>query len=147
MSEVYRFGISLDQALIDAFDKHIQKRNYANRSEAIRDLIREELVQKEWTEGGTVAGAITMIYDHHKRNLTDKMLDIQHDYQQIIICTQHVHLDHHHCMEIIAVSGKARDVQTFADLLKPLIGVTHLSLSITSTAQDEQPAKKASKKK
>jgi len=136
MSELYRFGISLEKNLIDAFDKHIKSRKYQNRSEAIRDLIREELVQKKWTEGGVVAGAIVMTYDHHKRELVNRMLDIQHDFQGTILSTQHVHLDHHHCLEVIAVRGKARDVERLSTTLKALVGVKHLSLSISATGEE-----------
>jgi CopG family transcriptional regulator, nickel-responsive regulator len=134
MSELYRFGVSLEKPLIEAFDRHIGAQNYKSRSEAIRDLIREELVMKKWTEGGTVAGAVVMTYDHHKRELVNILIDIQHDFQEIIISTQHVHLDHHHCLEIIAVKGKAGDVEKLATALKIQVGVKHLSLSITSTA-------------
>ena len=138
MSGLYRFGISLEKALIDAFDRHIKARNYKNRSEAIRDLIREELVRKKWTEGGTVAGAVLMTYDHHKRELVNKMLDIQHDYQTTIISTQHIHLDHHHCFELIAVKGKARQVEQLANRLRSLVGVEYVSLSISSTGDERQ---------
>ncbi|NTV98586.1 MAG: nickel-responsive transcriptional regulator NikR [Chlorobiaceae bacterium] len=133
MSELYRFGISLEKPLIEAFDRHIGSQSYKSRSEAIRDLIREELIMKKWTEGGTVAGAIVMTYDHHKRELVNLLIDIQHDFQEIIISTQHVHLDHHHCLEIIAVKGKAADVEKLATALKIQVGVKHLSFSITST--------------
>ena len=138
MSELYRFGISLEKNLIDAFDKHIKSRKYQNRSEAIRDLIREELVQKKWTEGGVVAGAIVMTYDHHKRELVNRMLDIQHDFQSTILSTQHVHLDHHYCLEVIAVRGKARDVERLSSTLKALVGVKHLSLSISATGEESE---------
>ena len=119
------------------FDKHIKTQNYHNRSEAIAvDLIRNELVQKKWTEGGIVAGAIVMTYDHHKRELVNKVIDIQHDFQSTIISSQHVHLDHHHCLEVIAVRGKARDVERLSSSLKSLSGVKHVSLSISSTGDD-----------
>ncbi len=136
MSELYRFGVSLDKSLIDSFDKIIQAENYQNRSEAIRDLIREKLVQKKWTLGGTVAGAIVMTYDHHKRELVNKLLDIQHDHHEIILSTQHVHLDHHHCLEVIAVRGNARDVELLTNSLKSMVGVKHVSLSISSAGEE-----------
>jgi CopG family nickel-responsive transcriptional regulator len=136
MSDLYRFGISLEKPLIDAFDTHIKAQNYQNRSEAIRDLIREDLVKQKWTAGGTVAGAIVMTFDHHKRELVSKMLDIQHEYQPTIISTQHVHLDHHHCLEVIAVKGKARDVEKLSTQLKALVGVKHLSLSISAFGEE-----------
>jgi len=138
MSDLYRFGISLEKQLIDAFDKHIRSRNYRNRSEAIRDLIREDLIQRKWIEGGPVAGAVVMTYDHHKRELVNKMLDIQHEYGSIILSTQHVHLDHHHCLEVIAVRGKAREVERLSNTLKALVGVKHLSLSISATGGESE---------
>ena len=118
MSDLYRFGVSLEKNLINDFDVLIKNENYKNRSEAIRDLIREKLVQKKWTEGGIVAGAIVMTYDHHKRELVNKMLDIQHDHHDMTMSTLHVHLDHHLCLEVIAVKGKARNVDLLANSLK-----------------------------
>ena len=136
MSDLYRFGVSLEKSLIDAFDKHITAKHYQNRSEAIRDLIREELVQKKWTEGGIVAGAVVMTYDHHKRELVGKLLDIQHNFNALIISTQHVHLDHHLCLEIIAVKGNAREVEKLADSIKSLVGVKQVSMSVASAGED-----------
>jgi CopG family transcriptional regulator, nickel-responsive regulator len=132
MGEIYRFGISLDRELIDAFDKHTGTQGYQSRSEAIRDLIREELVRKKWTEGGSVAGAIVMTYDHHKRELVNRLLDIQHDFHDIIISTQHVHLDHGNCLEVIAVKGPAPSVEKLSTALKVLVGVKHLNLSVSA---------------
>jgi CopG family nickel-responsive transcriptional regulator len=131
MSDLYRFGVSLEKELIDAFDRHIGEQRYKSRSEALRDLIREELLKKQWMEGGMVAGAIVMTYDHHKRELVSQLLDIQHDFQETIISTQHVHLDHHHCLEIIAVKGTAPEVEQLASRLKSRAGVKHVSLSIS----------------
>ena len=132
MGDLYRFGISLDKELIEAFDRHITEQRYHSRSEAIRDLIREELVRKKWAEGGTVAGAIVMTYDHHKRELVNRLLDIQHDFHGIIISTQHVHLDHGNCLEVIAVKGPAPQVDKLSTALKVLVGVKHLSLSVSA---------------
>lgn len=132
MNDLYRFGISLEKQLIEAFDKHIELQNYRNRSEAIRDLIRKELSQQTVTEGGTVAGAIIMTYNHHKRELVNKLLDIQHNFQPTIISTQHIHLDHHHCLEILAVKGKSHDVEKLANSLKSQIGVKQVELSLSA---------------
>ncbi len=131
MSEIVRFGVSLEEKLLDRFDRLIRKKNYTNRSEALRDLIRQELVKKEWDEGGEVAGAITFVYNHHKRELLNKITDIQHDTQKVIISTQHIHLDHDNCLEIVAVRGKSKDVQKLADQIKSIKGVKHCALSIT----------------
>ena len=133
MSDLYRFGISLDRELIEAFDRHIKAQQYQSRSEAIRDLIRDELLQKTRAEGGTVAGAIVMTYDHHKRELVGRLLDIQHDFHDIIISTQHVHLDHGNCLEVIAVKGLANDVENLSTALKVNVGVKHLSLNVSGT--------------
>lgn len=129
MSNLYRFGISLEKKLIDAFDKHIADQNYQNRSEALRDLIRDDLLRQRWAEDSTVAGAVVMTYDHHKRELANTLLDIQHRFQDLIISSQHAHLDRSHCLEIIAVKGNARQVEELANQLKALKGVIHVSLA------------------
>jgi CopG family nickel-responsive transcriptional regulator len=136
MSNLYRFGISLEKDLIRDFDKHIEANNYRNRSEAIRDLIREELVKKQWLCDNEIAGAITMIYDHHKRELVNNLMDIQHDFQSLVISSQHVHLDHHHCLEILAVKGKACDVTDLSNRMKAQKGVMHVTLSMSSTGKE-----------
>ncbi len=131
-----RFGVSLEQPLLERFDDLIRERQYTNRSEALRDLIRRELVQREWREGREVAGAITLIYDHHKKDVLAKVVDTQHDFQQVIISTQHIHLDHHNCLEIIAARGKAEEVHKLADALKSIKGVRHGTLSMSSTGRE-----------
>lgn len=135
MSEIIRFGVSLDKRLLNRFDRLIRKRSYTNRSEALRDLIRQEMVKNEWEEDQEVAGAITYIYDHHKRDLLSKLTNIQHTYQEIIFSTQHIHLDHNTCLEIVAVRGKAREVQELAYALRSIKGVRHGTLSMTSTGK------------
>ena len=135
MSDLFRFGVSLDKALLDKFDRYIRECNYSNRSEAFRGLIRQELIKKEWDEGDDVAGAITLIYDHHRRDLLGKITDMQHDYQKIIISTQHIHLDHDNCLEIVAVRGQPREVTTLADMMKSIKGVKHCTLSMSSTGK------------
>jgi len=135
MSGLIRFGVSLDAGLSKDFDKLLKEKGYTNRSEGIRDLIREQLVRKEWLEGEEIAGAITLIYDHHKRELLNKITDTQHDFQRIIISTQHVHLDHNNCLEIIAVKGLAKEVQRLADTLKAIKGVKHGTLSMSTTGK------------
>lgn len=135
MRGLYRFGVSLDKGLIEQFDRLIRRRRYSNRSEAIRDLIRESLVAQEWAEGGRVAGAITLAYDHHQRELIARLMDIQHDYAGLIVSTQHVHLDHHNCLEIVAVRGRARQAQQLADRLRAERGVKHVTLAMTTTGR------------
>ncbi len=136
MSKVYRFGVSLEKHLIEKFDKHIKKQNYPNRSEAIRDLIRDELVKDQWlADDEEVAGAITMVYDHHKRELVNKLMTIQHDFVSTIISTQHIHLDHNNCLEIIAVKGAGKDVQKLASKLKAQKNVNHVTLNMSTTGK------------
>jgi CopG family nickel-responsive transcriptional regulator len=130
---LFRFGVSLERTLIDKFDRYIREKNYTNRSEALRDLIRQELIKKEWVEGDEVAGAITLIYDHHRKDLLNKITDIQHKFQKLIISTQHVHLDHDNCLEIVAVRGESGGVQRLADTLRSIKGVKHGTLSMSST--------------
>ena len=136
MSKLVRFGVSLEKKLLDHFDALIVKRGYASRSEALRDLIRQTLVEKEWAEGEEVAGAITLVYDHHRKDLLGRITDIQHDYHHLIISTQHIHLDHDHCLEIIAVRGRARDAARLADSLRSIKGVKHGTVSMSSTGKD-----------
>lgn len=135
MTNLFRFGISLEKKLLDEFDMLIKRKNYSNRSEAFRDLIRQELVKEEWREGGEVVGAITLVYDHHKRELVNKLTDIQHDFQGTIISTQHIHLDHDNCLELIAVRGAPTDIGKLADTLKSVKGVKHGTLSMSSTGK------------
>jgi CopG family nickel-responsive transcriptional regulator len=133
MSKIIRFGVSLEEALLHNFDSLIKKRKYTNRSEAIRDLIRQELLKKDLEEDREVAGAITFIYDHHQRDLLHKIIDVQHDHQHIIQSSQHIHLDHHNCLEIVAVKGNSGKVKKLADTLNALKGVKHGSLSVSRT--------------
>lgn len=136
MSKLVRFGVSLDKDLLDKFDALIKNRNYYNRSEAFRDLIRQELVKEEWNTNTEIAGAITLIYDHHHRELLNKVTDLQHGFQKEIISTQHVHLDHSNCLEIIAVRGKAQKVRKLAEMLQAIKGIRHATLSMSSTGRD-----------
>ena len=136
MARIARFGVSLEKELLARFDRLIAEKSYTNRSEALRDLIRQELVKRQWQKGGGIAGAIIIIYDHHKRELLNKVTDIQHDFQKLIISTQHIHLDHHNCLEIIAVKGNPKGAQRLTDNLKSIKGVKHTTLSMSSTGKD-----------
>jgi CopG family transcriptional regulator, nickel-responsive regulator len=136
MSELVRFGVSLEKTLLDRFDVLIRAKQYTNRSEALRDLIRRELVQQEWQSGSDVVGTITLVYDHHKRDVLIRVMDMQHDFQEAIISTQHIHLDHHNCLEIVAARGNAEEVQRLADALRSIKGVRHATLSMSSTGRE-----------
>ena len=135
MSSLNRFGVSLEQALLLKFDRYLKTKSYTNRSEAIRDLIRKTLVAEEWTENKEVAGAITLIYDHHRRELVQKLTAIQHDFGDIIISSQHVHLDHHNCLEIVAVKGRAHKAKQLSDRLQSARGVKHTSFAMATTGR------------
>ncbi len=133
MEELARFGISIPKELLDAFDEYIERKHYANRSEAIRDLIRQKLVEEEWRESKEeVAGVIAYLYDHHHRELFDKLLALQHDFYDKIITTQHIHVDHERCLEVILVKGKASEIREIADRIQGMKGVLHLSLALTT---------------
>lgn len=135
MSQIVRFGISMEADLLKKFDKLIAKEQYSNRSEAIRDLIRKDLVKKEWESEAIVIGSISMVYDHHKRELVEKLTDIQHDFHSLVVSTQHIHVDHNNCFEVVIVKGKAGFVRKLAQKMQVEKGVKYLNLSISTTGQ------------
>ncbi len=135
MDELVRFGVSLDRRLLEEFDRHIRRRRYTNRSEALRDLIRGNLVGDEWADNKETVGTITYVYDHHVRDLAGKLTDIQHDYHGQILSGMHVHLDHNHCLEVLVVKGKGADIKKVADALVSVKGVKHGKLTMTTTAK------------
>jgi CopG family transcriptional regulator, nickel-responsive regulator len=135
MAEIVRFGVSLEISLLKQFDLLLKEQRYTNRSEAIRDLIRQELLKKEWSDDQEVAGAITYIYDHHQRDLLNRIIDVQHDFHDVIKSTQHIHLDHNNCLEIVAVKGNSTVISNLSNTLKALKGVRHGSLSISGIGQ------------
>ncbi|MBN1523183.1 MAG: nickel-responsive transcriptional regulator NikR [Spirochaetales bacterium] len=133
---IQRFGISLENDLLHAFDKRIQKKGYKNRSEAIRDLIRDSLIEEEFTDGNKQTNAIVMIvYDHHQYNLAQKMTGIQHEHHDTIIASLHSHLDKHNCLEVILLKGKAGELQHIADSIISTNGVKYGKF-IPATAGD-----------
>ena len=136
MSKLVRFGVSLEEDLLVKFDHHIKHKKYTNRSEALRDMIREELVKKEWTENKEVTGAITLVYDHHTRELVNKVLDVQHDYHACILSTQHIHLDHHNCFEIVVTKGKSKDIEELYQKLKSIKSVKHAGFMMATQGKD-----------
>ena len=133
MSQLARIGVAIDGDLLEAFDQHIAAKGYQNRSEAFRDLIRERLVQ-EGTKAPDkeVVGSLTLVYDHHQRNLTEKITALQHDYHGVVVSTLHVHLDHHNCLEVLILRGKSKRVRQLADQLIAVKGIEHGQLAITT---------------
>ena len=137
MSGLSRIGVAIDTDLLSKFDKLIGQRGYTNRSEAFRDLIRDELVEKAWeSPDAQVAGTVTLVYDHHVRMLNDKLTSIQHDYHHSILSTLHVHLDHDNCLEVLLVRGKSSDIRKIADVLISTKGVKHGRLTITTSGAE-----------
>ena len=133
---VTRFSISLDGEILDSFERFRARHKYANRSEAVRDLIRTALVGEQWERGsGDVMGVISLVYDHHQRNLLSRITSIQHDAKAHVVSTTHVHMDHHNCLEIIIARGKATQVRALADALFALRGVKNGALNTASTGR------------
>jgi CopG family nickel-responsive transcriptional regulator len=133
MPGVTRFGVSLEENLLTRFDRLLARKGYANRSEAIRDLIRESLVREQWETGtGEAVGTITLVYKHDTRDLADKLTDLQHAHFKTIVSTLHIHLDAHHCLEVLVLRGKAADLKSIADRLIGTRGVKHGTFSATS---------------
>ena len=122
---VTRFGVSLEEELLEALDQYVKENQFPNRSQAIRHLVEKNLVEKKWQCNRIVAGAIVLLYDHHKSDLTNKLTDIQHHYFEVILSAQHFHLNHDACLEIIAVKGEARQLTELADKLVTLKGIRH----------------------
>ncbi len=134
MGELSRIGVAIDSDLLQRFDELISARGYANRSEAFRDLIRDELVDKaSESPDSEVVGTLTLVYNHHVRMLSDKLTDMQHSHFHHILSTLHVHLDHDNCLEVLVIKGRASDVRSISDALISTKGIKHGKLTITST--------------
>lgn len=137
MPEVVRFGVSTDERLLDRFDALIAEKGYVNRSEAVRDLIRGALVEEQWAEGAEEAvGTVTLVYDHHSTDLSDKLTEHQHSHHQEIISTLHIHLDSHNCLEVVVLRGIAADIKRIADGLIGTKGVKHGRFVASTTGND-----------
>ncbi|MDI6752112.1 MAG: nickel-responsive transcriptional regulator NikR [bacterium] len=134
--KLVRFGVSLEDVLLARFDSYQKEKGYPTRSKAISDLIKEALVKEEWAGHGSVAGTVTLIYDHHRRELVNKLTDIQHDFYKTIISSQHIHLDHNNCLEVVVVKGKPEEIKSLANKLKSVKGVKHSALTMTTTEKE-----------
>jgi len=135
MGDLVRTGLSLEQDLLSRFDQAISRKHYQNRSEAIRDLIRDYLVAEEVDKNVDVVGTLTLIYDHHRPNLTEKLVEAQHRAGGKVLAATHVHLDHHNCLEVIIMKGRGGDLKDLANGILSLRGVKHGQLVITSTGK------------
>jgi CopG family transcriptional regulator, nickel-responsive regulator len=137
MSEITRFGVSIDGQLIEKFDALIARKGYTTRSEAIRDMIRDSLVEQEWeTADRETVGTITLVYNHHTRELDHALTDMQHKSFHHIISALHVHLDAHNCLEVLVVKGKSSEIRKIADHLIGTRGVKHGKLTTTTTGKE-----------
>ena len=136
MAETVRFGISIDERLLKRYDVLIGEKGYINRSEAIKDLIRNALVEEEWArENQEMVGTVSLVYDHHTRDLSDKLTEHQHSHHKEIISALHVHLDDHHCLEVVVIKGKARKIKKLAEELIGTKGVKHGKLMTSTTGK------------
>jgi CopG family nickel-responsive transcriptional regulator len=132
--KIIRFGVSIEPDLLCKFDKMIKKKGYSNRSEAIRDIIRKNLIiEKSMDPNSNTIGTLTMIYNHHTGNLTNKLLDLQHDHSNQILSTTHIHIDHYNCLEVLVLKGKVGNIQDLAEKIKSLKGIKHGELVVTET--------------
>jgi len=125
MKRVKRFGVSLEDDLLRELDGLVKAHRFPNRSQAVRFLIRNTVVAQKWQRNKEVAGCVVLVYDHHKRGLLNKLISAQHCYQDLVLAVQHVHLDHHNCLEMIALKGKAVRLKELADRLIALKGIKH----------------------
>jgi CopG family nickel-responsive transcriptional regulator len=136
MSELARTGLSIDRELLARFDLAIAKKHYKNRSEAVRDLIRDHLVSEEADSNKVVVGTLTIVYDHHRPNLTEKLVNAQHHAGSSVLAATHVHLDHHNCLEVVIMKGRSGVLKDLANKILSLRGVKHGKFVLTTTAKD-----------
>jgi len=135
VSDLERLSFSLDRSLLERLAALQVEAGYGNRSEFLRDMIRGRLVDRAWELDEEAVGTITLVYDHNVRRLNEKLTDLQHDHHEVILATTHVHLDHHHCVEVILVRGRAGRIRAIADALQKQKGVLHGGLSMSSTGK------------
>ena len=136
MAKVVRFGVSLEPELLKQFGRLLTARRYTNRSEAVRDLIRNALIEEDWRVGNReAAGVVTLLYDHASMELAQRLTHLQHDQHAQIVSSLHVHLDHHNCLEVLVMRGRARDIRSAADRLIGTRGVKHGKLTMTATGR------------
>ncbi|WP_461211114.1 nickel-responsive transcriptional regulator NikR [Desulfocurvus sp. DL9XJH121] len=137
MGKTIRFGVSLDSDLLDKFDALCEEQSYQTRSEAIRDLIRNTLVKKEWEDTDReIAGTLTMVYDHHQSQLAQRLTELQHEAHEVILSSLHVHLDHSNCLEVLVLKGQGEVVRRLGQKLISTKGVKHGKLSLTTTGEE-----------
>jgi CopG family nickel-responsive transcriptional regulator len=137
MGKTIRFGVSLDSELLEKFDTLCEEKCYQTRSEAIRDLIRNTLVEQEWKDlNKEMVGTLTLVYDHHQSDLAQKITEIQHNALDVIVVSMHIHLDHHNCMEVLILRGEGEHIQQTSQKLISTRGVKYGKLSLSTTGQE-----------
>jgi len=137
MAELVRTGVSIERELLEQFDKVIARRGYSNRSEALRDLIREALIVEEVNDNKPVVATLSMVYDHHRPNLSNKLTETQHHHHDNVLAATHVHLDAHNCLEVVIMKGRSGEINHLAHHMLSMRGVKHGKLVLTSTVGDE----------
>lgn len=137
MEKIVRFSTTITPKLLERFDGILEERGYANRSEGIRDLVRNFIVASEWEmEEGEAVGSLTLLYDHDVRGVSDKLVELQHTHHANILSSMHVHLDEHNCLEVLVIKGKAREIGKISDALIASRGVKHGKLVMTSAGKE-----------
>lgn len=136
MSTVERITASIEKDLLERFESYVSSRGFPSRSEAIKNLMRSALVEQEWQKGKEVAGAISLIYDHHKSGVLQKLTETQHQFEKLITCSQHVHLDHYNCMEVVIVRGRVTEIRRLLELINAIKGIKHSSLMVGTVGSD-----------
>jgi CopG family nickel-responsive transcriptional regulator len=135
MSDVERVSLAIEKELIGQFDRILERRGHKNRSEAIRELVRNRIIEEEWATGrGEMVATVTLVYDHTKRDLTDRMVGAGHAHHGVVLASMHVHLDETNCLEVIALRGRPAELRDFADHLIGMKGVKHGKLVMSSAA-------------
>lgn len=135
MTKIARISISIEEDLLEEFDAYAGEQGFPTRSEAIKIVMREALVKDQWMKGEFVAGTISLVYDHHKPGTVTKLLDAQHDFGEEILCSQHVHLDHSNCMEIIVLRGTGDRIKLILKRLRQIKGLKHIVLTMSTTGE------------
>ena len=136
MTSLVRFSVSLENDVLKKFDAEIKRQKCPNRSKVLTDLIRAMLVKSEWAGGRNVAGVISVVYDHHRRELVSKFLRIQHKFQPVVLSTQHIHMTHNDCLEVIITRGRSSDIESLFNELKSTKGIKYANLSATTTGEN-----------
>ena len=133
---VVRFGVSFEKKVLDALDEYVLENKFSNRSQALRQLVNKHIVEKKWLCNNWVAGTVTLVYDHHRHELSQKLVDVQHHDYRCIVSSLHIHLDEHNCLEVIVLKGKAKKIQRLADSLISTRGVIHGRFIGTTTGKE-----------